>query len=86
MEKTLTGITVTGQPSRTEYEVGDKFDPTGIEVTAAYSNGDTEVLKADAEGLVFLAGRIYRSGTADGNCFLHGKRRDKRSGTSGYSN
>ena len=62
VEKTLTGITVTGQPSRTEYEVGDKFDPTGIEVTAAYSNGDTEVLKADAEGLVFSPEEFTEAG------------------------
>ena len=61
-EKTLTGITVTGQPSKTEYEVGDKFDPSGIEVTATYSDGDTEVLGADAEGLVFSPEEFTEAG------------------------
>lgn len=62
VEKTLTGITVTGQPSRTEYEVGDRFDPSGIEVTAVYSNGDTEVLGADAEGLTFSPEEFTEAG------------------------
>ncbi len=62
VEKTLTGITVTGQPSKTEYEVGDRFDPSGIEVTATYSNGDTEVLGADAEGLNFAPEEFTEAG------------------------
>ena len=62
VEKTLTGITVTGQPSKTEYEVGDKFDPSGIEITASYSNGDTEVLGADAEGLAFSPEEFTEAG------------------------
>ena len=61
-EKTLTGITVTGQPSKTEYEVGDKFDPSGIEVTATYSDGDTKVLGADAEGLTFSPEEFTEAG------------------------
>lgn len=62
VEKTLTGITVTGQPSKTEYEVGDKFDPSGIEVTATYSDGDTKVLGADAEGLTFSPEEFTEAG------------------------
>ena len=53
VEKTLTGIEVTAQPAKTEYQVGEAFDPAGMEVTAVYSNGETEVLGADAEGLAF---------------------------------
>ena len=62
VEKTLTGITVTGQPSKTDYEVGDRFDPSGIEVTATYSNGDTETLGADAEGLTFSPEEFTEAG------------------------
>ena len=42
VEKTLTGIEVTAQPAKTEYQVGEAFDPAGMEVTAVYSNGETE--------------------------------------------
>ena len=38
----VTGITVTAGPSKTEYFVGDKFDPAGMTVTATYNSGKTE--------------------------------------------
>jgi glucan-binding YG repeat protein len=43
-QRVLTGITVV-PPSKTEYEVGEPFDSTGMEVTAEYSNGDTELVE-----------------------------------------
>ena len=42
---TLKSLTVTG-PSTTNYEVGDKFDPNVLTVTAAYSNGKQEIIDA----------------------------------------
>lgn len=36
---TLSKIEVTTQPTKTEYKVGDSFDPEGMEITATYSNG-----------------------------------------------
>ena len=36
----LTGIEITTQPSKTEYEVGDAFDPEGMVVTASYDKED----------------------------------------------
>lgn len=36
---TLTSIEVTTQPTKTAYEEGETFDPTGMVVTATYSNG-----------------------------------------------
>lgn len=39
---TLTGIDVTTPPERTSYMEGEAFDPTGMVVTASYSNGSTE--------------------------------------------
>jgi len=40
-EKTLTGITVTTFPAKTEYNIGENLDTTGMVVTAAYSDGST---------------------------------------------
>lgn len=36
--KTLTGVTVSGNPSKTSYEAGEDFDPTGLTVTGTYSD------------------------------------------------
>lgn len=36
---TLTGIEVSEPPTKTEYVVGERFDPSGMQVTAAYSDG-----------------------------------------------
>ena len=44
--KTLKSIAITTQPSKTEYEVGDTFDPAGMVVTATYSDDSTKVLDA----------------------------------------
>ena len=43
----LTGIEVTKQPDKTVYEVGDKFDPTGMEITASYNNGSKAPVSID---------------------------------------
>ena len=37
----ITKIQVTKQPDKLEYKAGEKFDPSGMEVTAFYSNGKT---------------------------------------------
>ena len=39
--KTLTGVTVSGNPSKTSYEAGEEFDPTGLTVTGSYSDATT---------------------------------------------
>jgi hypothetical protein len=41
---TLTSITVTANPVKTTYHVNDVFDPTGLVITAHYSNGSSEVI------------------------------------------
>ena len=43
----LTSIEVTSDPDRTVYSVDDAFDPTGMEVTAHYSDGSSRVLSQD---------------------------------------
>ncbi|MBQ7563922.1 MAG: bacterial Ig-like domain-containing protein [Lachnospiraceae bacterium] len=40
-EKTLLSITVTGQPSKTVFTVGDELDLSGIAITASYSDDST---------------------------------------------
>lgn len=45
--KTMDHIEITKQPYKTEYRGGDKFDPTGMEVTAHYTDGTTAVLTRD---------------------------------------
>lgn len=37
-------LEITKQPTKTLYKVGDAFDPTGMEVTAYYSDGTTRVV------------------------------------------
>ena len=45
-EVTLDAITVT-PPAKTEYQVGEEFDPSGLVVTGQYSNGNEIVLGSD---------------------------------------
>lgn len=37
---TLTGLEITAPPEKTDYKPGDVFDPTGMVVTATFSNGE----------------------------------------------
>lgn len=38
---TLNEVSISGSPTKTEYTVGDAFDPTGLSVTGTYSDGTT---------------------------------------------
>lgn len=42
--KTLDGIEVTTRPNKIKYKVGEKFDKTGMVVTAVYSDGSNETI------------------------------------------
>lgn len=42
--KTLTGISITTPPAKTEYLAGESFDPAGMVVTASYSDGSSEAV------------------------------------------
>ena len=44
VEKTLERIEVTTNPNKTEYEEGEKFDKTGMVVTAVYSDNSKETV------------------------------------------
>ena len=45
--KKVDHIEITTPPTKTVYKGGDKFDPTGMEVTAHYTDGTTAVLSRD---------------------------------------
>ena len=42
----LTGISVTTSPNKTQYSEGEVFDPTGMVVSATYSNGETKEISS----------------------------------------
>ncbi|GEM_PF-1636407 len=47
--KSLSSIAVKTAPTKTSYEVGDSFDPTGLVITATYSDNSTrDIAYADA--------------------------------------
>ena len=43
----LTGISITTMPSKTEYHINGEFEPSGILVSASASDGNTVTLKSD---------------------------------------
>lgn len=43
-EVSLQSISITKQPNKLEYQAGDNFDHTGMEVTAYYSDGTSNIL------------------------------------------
>ena len=42
--KALSGIEITTLPAKTDYQTGDRFDPTGMVVTAHYDDGSSETV------------------------------------------
>lgn len=42
--KTLSSIAVTTQPTKTTYSIGESFDPTGMVVTATYSDSSEDIV------------------------------------------
>lgn len=50
--KTLSSIAVSGTPSKTEYHVGDAFNPAGLVVTGTYSDSSQEIITDNIEWTV----------------------------------
>jgi hypothetical protein len=44
IERAITSLSVTNQPTKVVYTAGDVFDPTGLVVTAHFNDGTTEVV------------------------------------------
>lgn len=47
LTESLTGISITTLPSKTEYHINGEFNPSGISVSASTSNGNTVTLNSD---------------------------------------
>ena len=60
--KKVKGIEITTPPTKTEYNAGDKFDPTGMVVTAVYENGDTAVLPRE-KYVIFYGDKLTQGQT-----------------------
>ena len=60
--KPVDHIEITKQPDKTEYRGGDKFDPTGMEVTAHYTDGTTAVLTRD-QYVIFHGDKLTKGQT-----------------------
>ena len=58
-EPTLEGIAITSMPTRTDYSVGDAFDPTGMVIRATYSDGSTRDISS---GYSFSPGLFAQAG------------------------
>lgn len=57
VSKTLTSIEITTAPTKTDYAPGEKFDPTGMKVTAKYSTGaEDDVVIDDLTKLTITIG------------------------------
>ena len=57
--KTVERIEITKQPTKTEYRGGDKFDPTGMVVTAHYTDGTTADLSRD-QYVIFYGDKLTK--------------------------
>lgn len=60
--KTVESIEITKQPDKTEYMAGEDFDPTGMVVTAHYTNGATAVLTRD-QYVIFHGDKLTKGQT-----------------------
>ena len=47
VDRVVSGVEITGQPDKTEYDAGEDFDPTGLEVTAHYAGGVADSVVSD---------------------------------------
>lgn len=47
LTESLTGISITAMPSKTEYHINGEFEPSGISVSASASDGNTVALNPD---------------------------------------
>ena len=61
---TVTGITVKTAPTKTSYTIGDTFDPTGLVLTATYSDASTaDVTYGTDSGITFSGFDSATAGT-----------------------
>lgn len=56
VQKTITGLEVKKVPNKTSYFVGEKIDPTGMQINAIFNNGD--VITVYGEGAEDIGGEL----------------------------
>ena len=47
-QKKITGITISGTPTKTQYYVGESFNPAGLTITASYDDESTKTVNASS--------------------------------------
>lgn len=57
--KAVTGITISGTPTKLQYTEGEKFNPTGLTVSATYNDGTSATVPLD--GCLWLDGTSNRA-------------------------
>ena len=60
--KTVDHIEITTPPTKTVYNAGDKFEPKGMEVTAVYKDGSTDVLPRE-KYVIFYGDKLTQGQT-----------------------
>ena len=60
--KKVDHIKITKEPDKTTYNAGDKFDPKGMEVTAVYKDGSTDVLPRE-KYVIFYGDKLTQGQT-----------------------
>ena len=57
---TVTGISVSSQPKKTQYNKGEDFDPDGMVITVTYSDGSTKTISGDysSKGVTWSPAKI----------------------------
>lgn len=60
--KKVERIEITKEPKKTTYNAGDKFDPEGMEVTAVYKDGSTDVLPRE-KYVIFYGDKLTQGQT-----------------------
>lgn len=57
---TVTGISVSSQPKKTQYNPGEPFDPDGMVITVTYSDGSTKTISSDysSKGVTWSPAKI----------------------------
>lgn len=62
-EKEASSLAVKSQPTKTEYFIGEEFDPTGCVITVTYDDNSTEDLDLSDERLTYTAPSTATEGT-----------------------
>lgn len=60
--KKVDHIKITKEPDKTTYNAGDKFEPKGMEVTAVYKDGSTDVLPRE-KYVIFYGDKLTQGQT-----------------------